>query len=947
MEPAGLAIGVLGLAGIFSTCLDIVEKWDSYKEFGVESKALMARFVSDRALFVEWGERTGLAKGRLENKYHRTFDRPPTREAVGKVLKSIEDIELGISNSTFTPPQIYVPNGPLAQGKSVLREDTQLNNHPGMASRMVKLKWALRNKARFIALIDSFNKLVQNLYNLVPLDQSTSAEQKVSEIEGNDSASLHATIQSILADMKKQRDDEVRSELHNWLDTYDTDRRYHDFIRRRLEGTCEWIFNRSEFLQWQSFTSENTEVLWIHAPPGYGKTILCARVIEKLLERPERPLAYSFFSSELQSRADPFVVMRSWISGIISQNREAFDLACRRWEEADRRPPSQTDIEELFNSIVRKIPGCTFIVDGLDECSVRENDKAEDRYSLLDFLKSLEHSMSAAKSRLLIISRKDQEIREGLSGSRSSLDWKVTEMQIVPEDVGLDVKLFSRSIVKKRLANKTELQRHELAQRMVDRCDSTFLAIKLLEPDLKGGKNLKQLQKIIDEAPDKLDRIYDRNWARITNLGDVERQRAFSILRWATFALRPITVSEITEVLLLADDEVEALDYTELPDSVDQVYIKTEILDLCESLVEVQGEKSDSNLGRLTIHLSHFSVRQFVLTHLPVHPEELIANAQLQSSNMAMHNNILAKTCIRYLDCESTWSVTQKSDGNSGVIQVFRDYASISWHKHVNIETDRSEDLVKLINAFFHPKNQNWQSWGKHSEHSFLDGMMSYDGDLDYANPLFYASLLGFTKTLDYLIEECGLDVNSADAANRTALLGACSRGWTAGVRHLLSKGAVVNTSSNKGVTPLHVSAMRGHVDGVKLLLEKGACLHVKDKINATPLNRAAFAGHTEVVKLLLEKGADLESQNKAGYTPLNDAASRGHVEVVKLLLGKGADLESQTNEGLRPLSYAACNGNVEVVKLLLEKGADLKLRTKAGFTPLTYAATMGHVGVW
>jgi hypothetical protein len=163
-----------------------------------------------------------------------------------------------------------------------------------------------------------------------------------------------------------------------------------------------------------------------------------------------------------------------------------------------------------------------------------------------------------------------------------------------------------------------------------------FLGIKLLEPDLKGGKNLKQLQRAIDEAPNKLDYIYDRNWERIRNLEDVSRHRAFSILRWAIFALRPITIFEIAEVLLFADDECSAIDYIELPDCVDEVYIKTEILDLCGSLIKVRRAESTLGLGYSTIYLSHFLVRQYVLCHMPARPGELIANENIRSLNEAI-----------------------------------------------------------------------------------------------------------------------------------------------------------------------------------------------------------------------------------------------------------------------------------------------------------------------
>ncbi len=77
-----------------------------------------------------------------------------------------------------------------------------------------------------------------------------------------------------------------------------------------------------------------------------------------------------------------------------------------------------------------------------------------------------------------------------------------------------------------------------------------FLWIKLQEGQLRPGKSVRQLKQTIDKAPTGLGDIYDGNWRRIVNLQDAaDRTRAFAILRWAAFALRPMTVVEMTESL--------------------------------------------------------------------------------------------------------------------------------------------------------------------------------------------------------------------------------------------------------------------------------------------------------------------------------------------------------------------------------------------------------------
>ncbi|KAK7419105.1 hypothetical protein QQZ08_011008 [Neonectria magnoliae] len=64
---------------------------------------------------------------------------------------------------------------------------------------------------------------------------------------------------------------------------------------------------------------------WINGPAGFGKTILYAHVIEHLSSTLKTPIAHFFFSSDLESREDPIVAIRSWISQDVSQHEGAFE----------------------------------------------------------------------------------------------------------------------------------------------------------------------------------------------------------------------------------------------------------------------------------------------------------------------------------------------------------------------------------------------------------------------------------------------------------------------------------------------------------------------------------------------------------------------------------------------------------------------------------------------
>jgi ankyrin repeat protein len=636
----------------------------------------------------------------------------------------------------------------------------------------------------------------------------------------------------------------------------------------------------------------------------------------------------------------------------MAQTQRAFELARDKFEATDGRSASQNDIKELFEDIVQSLPGSIFVVDGLDECAEPEGvANLGHKGSLQEFLKSVTRIISNSQSRLLIVSRSDLRIREGLSIDDNETKGAVVELRISPEYVEADATLFSQSIINRKLGNKSAVQREELANRLVERCDSMFLGIKLLEDDLRGGRNLKQLQRAIDQAPNRLDHIYDRNWGRIQNLDDTSRRRAFEIMRWATFALRPLTVLEITGCLLLPDEECDELDYEELPDSIDDIYIKTEILDLCGSLIETRPG-STAGLGDSTIHLTHFSVRQYILCHMPVHPAQLVANEQLWSSNESIQSNILAKACLRYLNLDQVWKESQGELDGTHIIQAFKAYAANAWYQHLKREMGEIGDLkdvLDLVNAFFHPSNEKWQLWRRCSyddpSSSSPYSAIFYDGELKRANPLFYAALLGLAETVNYLIEEVGMDVNHVDSSNRTALFATCWSGNVPGIARLLEKGADLRVRTRDGATALHQASYQGSIEIVQLLLENGADLDVQDNDGWTALQFASSDGSIEVVHLLLKKGADINIQNNNGWTALLIASHKGCIEIVQLLLEKGADLDIQTNNGLTALHLATDKGP-EVVKLLLEKGANLDIQSNSGWTALQFASYDGSIEV-
>lgn len=651
-------------------------------------------------------------------------------------------------------------------------------------------------------------------------------------------------------------------------------------------------------------------------------------------------LGYFLYSSEQESKADPFVVMRSWLSQLILKSRPAFEIACQHQDSQNGRTASRSDIIGLFIDIVQQVPNCTFIVDGLDECTHRE--KIDGANSLKAFVETLQRAVSNCASRVLLTSRNDQDIRTGLYGTGTKpAQQNLAEYHISQGDVKSDATKFSRSIVDNKLVSKTEEQKDELSQRMVDRSESTFLWIKMLEEDLHDWKRLGLLQRVIDQAPKGLAQLYDQNWKKIIN--GRNSSRALSVLRWAAFALRPITIREVSEALEFLDENCNEFDDENLPDMINEAYIKEEILDCCASLVEVRRPTLSEDLGAQTLHLTHFSVKEYILALMPAFGTDLIADERLRASNERTQNNILAAVCLRYLNVQNLWqeSVDQRT---------FRDYAASGWYNHTKPGVSNYASVVTLGIEFVNTKNVNWEGWRKHFDHIQQQDQeqrtIIHEGELESASPLFYASVIGVPEIVKSLVDSNELNVNDTDESKRTGLLAAAQRGFIPIVEYLLGKGADVNMASTRGTTPIYAAAHQGHTEVVKLLLAKGADFTIPEKWSFTALHAALYNGHLDIVELLCEKGADLSAVDGDGGTLLYGASWSGHLDIVKFLLEKGADLTIANNDEETPLHVASGAGHLEVVKYLTEKGADLTVTDVDDWTPLCGASWNGHLEI-
>ncbi|KAK4245722.1 hypothetical protein C7999DRAFT_42801 [Corynascus novoguineensis] len=467
---------------------------------------------------------------------------------------------------------------------------------------------------------------------------------------------------------------DTRREIHSWLlGQHFSNERYYDSALDSPPDT--------------------PEILWIHGPPGFGKTILSSRIVEHILAIPNRSVVYFFFSSDYKSRNDPYI---------------------------DQATPRSAVVQLLYEAL-QVIPGRYLVIDGLDE------------YTLLT-----DSSNSIAR----FLEDTDDPNR-------------LAEYQMSPKDVQANATTFARSIVDRKLPKKS--------------------------PNTAGPKNLRQLRRALEGTPTELDHVYKPNWDRIGR-----NNRVVALPCWAAFALRPLAISEIREAVLI-DEDCEALPTNELPDTIDDEYIDTEILEPCGPLIEIRDSHPESAANR--------------------------TNEKLRASNEQTQHTILA----RFYDPNINKS-------SFGAIETTPQRRCIT-HVKLGVPLQRDSDTLERILGFINESNPYWDE--------------AEDEEIP-PGPPYYAFKLGLTAVAVGHIRKFGPEKKTNCVRSYSPVHSAIRQGHLEVVKFLIEQGADIKAVTKDGRTPVHYATANGHLEVVKSLAEQGADFKAVTNNGWIPIDYAA-----------------------------------------------------------------------------------------------------------
>ena len=329
--------------------------------------------------------------------------------------------------------------------------------------------------------------------------------------------------------------------------------------------------------------------------PGSGKTVLAAAAVDELstILPKDSSVYYFFFRSGIPTLDNFSAAYRAILAQILKtfgkykQIIDKFVFAMHEPATA-QITASRFDLIELLQICSSSIGNCFLVLDGIDEC-----------VDHLRLITDLQKITQDSEAKLLMFSRPNVDEIDKTFGNV-----QLMELSIDRATAGLvaDIHLFLSRKLDLLFKNRylpSDANKSQLVDHLKTGADGMFLWARLMVSYLKSrALTPRQRVRVITDVtlPEGLETMYNRILWVIDQQSLPERVLAGWIIKWLTFAIRPMTSREMQEALKAstgADPDDEFPDFNRM------------VVMICASLVE-----QTNNAGSVSFRFVHFSAKE-------------------------------------------------------------------------------------------------------------------------------------------------------------------------------------------------------------------------------------------------------------------------------------------------------------------------------------------------
>jgi hypothetical protein len=180
MDPVGFSVGIIGLAGLVSTCIEAFQIIRSMKAYERDTELLFTKLDIEKDLFIQWAQRCGLLKrqhvdGRLFN---------PKTDAV--VARTVHEINILLGEAMNKQRKYAIDD----RWESA-RPGYEYSADGAKIGRRKKFLWTIHDKEDFEKIINELGYLIEKLERLIPSLEQRKAMRDDLDAIGCDPSTLH------------------------------------------------------------------------------------------------------------------------------------------------------------------------------------------------------------------------------------------------------------------------------------------------------------------------------------------------------------------------------------------------------------------------------------------------------------------------------------------------------------------------------------------------------------------------------------------------------------------------------------------------------------------------------------------------------------------------------------------------------------------------------------
>ncbi|KAL8884110.1 MAG: hypothetical protein Q9215_007769, partial [Flavoplaca cf. flavocitrina] len=451
----------------------------------------------------------------------------------------------------------------------------------------------------------------------------------------------------------------------------------------RHGNTCRWIEARPEFAKWSTSKKvAHQSLLWIHAIPGAGKTVLASYLIDRLEESDDvnmqpQAIFYFFCKNADTDKNNALAVIKALAYQLLQSPRTTGSdiLKDLRSQMDSGGHPRAINFRPLFKLICQhlsNLPRAVIIIDAADECSDVDH-----------LLPGLIRLAEKGTVKVVITSRREPNLVNIFKNKPG--------LGMGPEDVDEDIKSFLEYQVSQSEILSDPRVRHRIIRILNIRSKGMFLWVALMIKELDLCSTVEEIEDAFNRLPDGLNEVYERILTRLH--GSYKPSRKIfccRLLKWITLAKRPLHLTEVGEAL-----RVQYAAGVDDFGSSQLLLCSTRELELvCGSLVTVKGG---------TIQLIHLSTKEFLLDRKRASDSKHDLHAFFVRTQD--DNALLSGICVRYLSTCCIPGNLSRDDSSKGWhmndTKLFK-YAYLNWIWHLTESS--SQTLVRqkpILQRFF------------------------------------------------------------------------------------------------------------------------------------------------------------------------------------------------------------------------------------------------------